>query len=805
MPTTTGIRRRLSPALLAGAPYRVGDRMGERYLVKDAIGVGPLGYVFRAEDEQQGIDVAVKMIHPRFVQTGEERQLFARTLEPARKFLQPSLARVHDIGVDQGWPYVTYSFLDGLTLRRMVDSRLAKGQTFTLEEVEPFLGQMAAALEAAHPLGAHGDLKPENVVILPDMLRIIDWGMACGLPRLPFAQAQRQKSAHRYLAPEYVAGGEVDPRADLYALGVLVGEMLTGLTPDEEIPELRLTAPELPEAVEGFYRRALNEKPEARFRSVRDLYEEFLTLLGGAGEPAAADSQPTVESEVVKVDEVLTEQGVSQGRPEEVVPIPAAELPRFDGNGGWEPARPSSREVMALEPPEWSAPASDAAARPAGGKTESGRWQALRLWDADEGPQAEEADRSNGVEPHGAAGSGAEEDQASSAGSPGSQEEASARPGSDSAVSELDAAADLARVDERLSEQADPIPGSELAASAGPDSEAADAAGSDSGSTPAGEPLLDEALGVDLVVEPDEPAPAAAAAVLPSGNASLPAPRRKSDPLVPWLTGPRAVPHSRELPASDPRSGESGHPAPPSIAPLAAVASGQAAVAAPMPTASPRPSSRIARGLPGSLPAAPSRAPVQGAVTPQAQPPEPSPRHRELAESSVSEQASAERARSAGPPGQARGAGSWSPAELLAQVIAEVQAEERAVGQEQASTWEPLPLDATQPVSSDEVAARLALEPAAHAIAGMDPTPPAFTARALAAAVVHPQEEEDLPARRHEAGRAGRRMALLIAAGLILGMLGQYGLMKLLQPKPQPQAARISAVQSAEMPAPPSD
>jgi eukaryotic-like serine/threonine-protein kinase len=402
MPSTTGIRRRLSPALLAGAPYRAGDQMAERYRVKDAIGVGPLGYVFRAEDEQQGIDVAVKMIHPRFVQTGEERQLFARTLEPARKFLQPSLARVHDIGVDQGWPYVTYSFLDGLTLRRMIDSRLAKGQTFTLDEVEPFLGQMAAALEAAHPLGAHGDLKPENVVILPDMLRITDWGMACGLPRLPFVQAQRQKSAHRYLAPEYVAGAEVDPRADLYALGVLVGEMLTGLTPDEEIPELRLTAPELPEAVEGFYRRALNEKPEARFRSVRELYEEFLSLLGGTNE-AAASSEPTVESEVVKVDQVLAEQEDSEGRPGEVVPIPAAELPRFEGNG-WEPARPSSREVMALEPPAWSAPATDSPAHPAGTRTESGRWQALRLWDADEHPHpgAAEADQTNGVQPNGA-------------------------------------------------------------------------------------------------------------------------------------------------------------------------------------------------------------------------------------------------------------------------------------------------------------------------------------------------------------------------------------------------------------------
>ena len=193
MPSTTGIRRKLSPALLAGAPYRIGDRMAERYVVKDAIGIGPLGYVFRASDDQQGIDVAVKMIHPRFVQTAEEREAFSRAIEPARRFMQPSLARVHDLGVDQGWPFITYSFLDGLTLRRMIDSRLAKGQTFSLEEVEPFLGQLAAALEAAHPVGAHADLKPENVVILPDMLRLIDWGVA----RPPDAPPRARRRAVR--------------------------------------------------------------------------------------------------------------------------------------------------------------------------------------------------------------------------------------------------------------------------------------------------------------------------------------------------------------------------------------------------------------------------------------------------------------------------------------------------------------------------------------------------------------------------------------------------------------------------------
>ena len=501
MPSTTGIRRRLSPALLAGAPYRIGDRMADRYLVKDAIGLGPLGYVFRATDEQQGIDVAVKMIHPRFVQTAEEREAFARAVEPARRFLQPSLARVHDLGVDQGWPYVTYSFLDGLTLRRMIDSRLAKGQTFTLEEVEPFLGQLAAALEASHPIGAHADLKPENVIILPDMLRVLDWGVARGLPRLPFVQAQRQKSAHRYLAPEVAAGTEPEPRADLYSLGVLVGEMLTGLTPDEDIPELRLTTPELPEAVEGFYRRALNERPEARFRSVRELYEEFLSLLA----PAAASAPAAGAAPDVPAEEVPTQGETLEPLPERVAaaetvpaaepvaaapmaegapvpeplaaspePIPAAALPRLEGHGV-EPHRHSTREVIALEPAAWSGPpVTNPEPRPTG--SGSGRWRALQLWDADESvPVEHPATPAEVPLPEAPAAAArattAEPPRNGAGGLEHSDEEA------DRAVAGLTEMEDgPALTDEEVSD----------------------------------EPLLAEALGVDLVVDGDEPVPARA-------------------------------------------------------------------------------------------------------------------------------------------------------------------------------------------------------------------------------------------------------------------------------------------------------
>ncbi len=322
MPSGTGLRKKLNPALLAGAPYREGELMANRYLVKDAVGVGPLGFVLRTEDRELGIDVSVKLIHPRFAQTGEEREAFLKALEPARRFLHPSLTRLHDVGIDQGWPYFTYTFLDGLPLRRIIDLRLAKGQTFAPDEVEPILGQLMAALEAAHPAGAHGGLKAENILVLPDMLKVTDWGVAAGLPRPPFVQALRQKSAHRHLSPEYLAGLSLQPRADVYSLGVLVGEMLTGLTPEDEIPELRLVNPELPDAMEGFYRRALSERPEARFRSVREMFEAFSGVVEGKPLPAVSSTGATAD-DGFEVDFVETQTAVVMPEPPAMPPPPA--------------------------------------------------------------------------------------------------------------------------------------------------------------------------------------------------------------------------------------------------------------------------------------------------------------------------------------------------------------------------------------------------------------------------------------------------------------------------------------------------
>ncbi|WP_375761030.1 SUMF1/EgtB/PvdO family nonheme iron enzyme [Corallococcus exercitus] len=276
-----------------GAPYKPGDVVADRYAIQEVVGSGPLGFVFRAQDQAIDVEVALKVIQPRLVQQPEERTQFALSMRVGKKLNHPNLVRVYEEGVDGDRPFFTMQLLEGLTLRRMMEQRAAKGQLFSLKEVEPLLAQMAAALDGAHRFGPHSDVKPENVFVLPDMLKVSDYGLGLAVPHLPFVQAQKGHRAAAYIAPEYVNGAELDTRMDVYSLGVLMGEMVTGLLPEDGgVPEVSVRHPDLPPAFESLYRRALNMNPLARPKSGGELHAEFAALVHR--HPAAASRQRAV-------------------------------------------------------------------------------------------------------------------------------------------------------------------------------------------------------------------------------------------------------------------------------------------------------------------------------------------------------------------------------------------------------------------------------------------------------------------------------------------------------------------------------
>ncbi len=295
--TGTFSRRRSPTGAIEGAPYRAQDLVANRYLIKDVAGAGPLGFVFRAHDKEVDVEVALKVINPKLVQTADERKQFSKQLRLARKLSHPNLLRIYEEGEDAERPYFSAQFLDGLTLRKIIDLRLQKGQFFALHEIEPILAQVCAALDGAHKVGPHSDLKPENVLVLPDLLKVTDFGLGLAMPRLPFVQAMKARKAERYLAPEFIEGGEIDARADLYAVGVILGEMLSGLTPDGAVPELQRRNPSVTVGLEGLYRKAVHANPNARFKTASEFAQEFSALAKKAGPPPSTP-EPRLEAAV---------------------------------------------------------------------------------------------------------------------------------------------------------------------------------------------------------------------------------------------------------------------------------------------------------------------------------------------------------------------------------------------------------------------------------------------------------------------------------------------------------------------------
>lgn len=319
------------------APYKPGDLFAKRYAIREVLGPGPVGHVFRALDQEMDVEVALKVINPRLVQMPEERTQFSLALRAGKKLTHPHHVRVYEEGEERNRPYFTTQLLEGMTLRRMMEQRAAQGQRFTPREVEPLLVQLADALVSAHKYGPHSNLKPENIIVLPDMLKVTDYGLALGIPRLPFLQAQKSWRTACYVAPEYAESGALDIRMDLYALGVIVGELLTGQTPDEgEVPELLAYDPELPPGLEALYRRTTNANPLARPKSASEFLVEFTAALSkprppsakpAAAAPAPVPPRPRPKPVPLSLTAELATAGSLVGKDLLPPPVPTSELP----------------------------------------------------------------------------------------------------------------------------------------------------------------------------------------------------------------------------------------------------------------------------------------------------------------------------------------------------------------------------------------------------------------------------------------------------------------------------------------------
>ncbi len=305
-------------------PLDTGRRLGP-YEIVAAIGAGGMGEVYRARDTRLGRDVAIKVLPPAFVMDADRRARFDREAQTVAALSHPHIVAVFDTGVDastgggQDQLYVVMELLEGQTLRE----RLEDG-ALPLRKAIEYGVQVARGLAAAHDKGlVHRDLKPENIFILADgHVKILDFGLARAVGDANGSGASETVAALTdpgqvmgtmgYMAPEQVRGRQVDGRADLFAFGAVLYEMVTGQrafqrdTPadtmtailKEDPPELQTVRADLPPALERIIRHCLEKNPAERFHSARDVAFALESLSGsattvsGSGAIAAAAAEP---------------------------------------------------------------------------------------------------------------------------------------------------------------------------------------------------------------------------------------------------------------------------------------------------------------------------------------------------------------------------------------------------------------------------------------------------------------------------------------------------------------------------------
>jgi hypothetical protein len=198
-----------------------------------------------------------------------------------RQVVHNNVVRYFDADVDGERCFCVTQFLEGLTLRKIIDLRKDKGQRFSLSEVEPICAQLCDALASEDC--EHGGLKPENVIILPDVLKVTDFRLAEALPRQSYLAGQRACGhAARYLAPEVRQGRAFDTRADIFSIATIVHELLSGTLPADNAPtELHELDPEIPAAIDDVLTRALSELPQTRQTDVETFGQDLAAAMGG--------------------------------------------------------------------------------------------------------------------------------------------------------------------------------------------------------------------------------------------------------------------------------------------------------------------------------------------------------------------------------------------------------------------------------------------------------------------------------------------------------------------------------------------
>jgi len=263
----------------------VGADFGPRYHVLSLLGTGGMGKVYKAQDKELDRTVALKVLRPDLVTDQQALQRFKQELLLASKISHANILRIHDLGEHRGIKFISMAFVEGGDLAQL----LKKNGHLSIERATHLMEQLCEALQAAHSANVvHRDLKPQNILVdADDHIYVADFGLARTLePNVTgMTRSGAVMGTPLYMSPEQVEGNPVDHRSDIYALGLIFYEMLTGALPFSgdstyqlmyqrvnQLPKRpELVNPELPPDLSRICLRCLEKDPAMRYQSAGDI------------------------------------------------------------------------------------------------------------------------------------------------------------------------------------------------------------------------------------------------------------------------------------------------------------------------------------------------------------------------------------------------------------------------------------------------------------------------------------------------------------------------------------------------------
>jgi len=268
-----------------------GQKINDRYQIIKSIGEGGMANVYLAYDTILDRDVAVKVLRGDLADDEKFVRRFQREALNASSLSHPNIVEVYDVGDDNGQYFIVMEYIEGKNLKDL----LKKRGKLTVPEVVDIMTQIADGLSVAHDSYIiHRDIKPQNIMILENgMVKITDFGIAMAMNATQLTQTNSVMGSVHYLPPEQASGKGSTLKSDIYSMGILMYELLTGTLPyrgenaveialkhlKEPLPSIRDELPDIPQSVENIILKSAAKNPKNRYNDARAMYEDLKTCL----------------------------------------------------------------------------------------------------------------------------------------------------------------------------------------------------------------------------------------------------------------------------------------------------------------------------------------------------------------------------------------------------------------------------------------------------------------------------------------------------------------------------------------------